>query len=394
MLNNKGDRELAYIVIIDEIRDIEGVNNQVAVVNGWTVFVKRGEYKPGDLAVYIEIDSKVPETETFEFLSKYKYKVKTQKFVKGLVISQGLLMKPEDLGLKNYALGDFLTEKLGITYYEAEDNTRKADNSRYTSMQARHKKFFKTKFGQWLMKREWGRKLCFFFLGKKKDKKSDWPSWVVKTDEERCQNCFNRMKKLDIQWHVTEKIDGTSTTFTMKQGKKGKRKLIVCSRNVVQEYPSKNIEGNVYLEMAYKYNMEKVLNTILDENPDLEYVTIQGETYGGTIQKRHYGANHRLAIFNVIYKDKNGSDPVRMSPGDMQEYIIQLNARHDFDLDIVPIMPCRYLLPETIEELLEYAGSQPSIIDGGMREGVVFRSADGVYSFKAVDNNFLLKYHD
>ena len=87
MLNQKGSRELAYIVTIDEIRDIEGVNNQVAVVNGWTVFVKRGEYKVGDKAVYIEIDSKVPETEAFAFLEKYKYRVKTQKFVKGLVIS-------------------------------------------------------------------------------------------------------------------------------------------------------------------------------------------------------------------------------------------------------------------------------------------------------------------
>ena len=29
----------------------------------------------------------------------------------------------------------------------------------------------------------------------------------------------------------------------------------------------------------------------------------------------------------------------------------------------------------------------------GMREGLVFRSTDGVKSFKAVSNEFLLKYH-
>ena len=393
MLNNKGDRELAYIVSIDEIRNIEGVNNQVAVVNGWTVFVKRDEYKAGDLAVYIEIDSKVPETGVFEFLSKYKYKVKTQKFVKGLVISQGLLMKPEDLGLKNYALGDFLTEKLGITYYEAEDNARKANISRYTSMQTRHKKFFKTKLGKWLMKREWGRKLCFFFLGKKKDKKTDWPSWVVKTDEERCQNCFNRMKALDIKWHVTEKIDGTSTTFTMKQGKKGKRKLIVCSRNVVYDWPAKDVEGNVYLEMAAKYHMDVVLNTILNMQPNFEYITIQGETYGGSIQKRHYCDDHRLRIFNFIYKVKDEA-PTRLDPILLRDYIEVLNEEYGFGLDIVPIVKHGYELPETIEELLAYAGSEPSLIDGGMREGIVLRSGDGIYSFKAVDNNFLLKYHD
>jgi hypothetical protein len=399
MLNQKGERELAYIVTIDEIRNIEGVNNQVAVVNGWTVFVKRDEYKAGDKAVYIEIDSKVPETEAFAFLEKYKYRVKTQKFVKGLVISQGLLMKPSDVGLEKAEVGDFVTEKLGITYYEAEDNARKADVSKYTSMQARHKKFFKTKLGKWLMKREWGRKLCFFFLGKKKDKKTDWPAWVVKTDEERCQNCFNHRKGLGLKWYVTEKIDGTSTTFTMKQAKPKKRELLVCSRNVVFNKPEKedrnyykDTDGNVYLEMAVKYDMETVLNTILNNEPSWEYVTIQGETFGGSIQKRNYGPEHRMSIFNIIYKE-NGKAPARMNPNEMAAFIYNLNTNHSFNLSCVPILDHQYELPETIEELLAYAGSEASKIDGGMREGVVFRSADGVHSFKAVDNEFLIRYH-
>jgi hypothetical protein len=399
MLNQKGERELAYIVTIDEIRNIEGVNNQVAVVNGWTVFVKRDEYKAGDKAVYIEIDSKVPETEAFAFLEKYKYRVKTQKFVKGLVISQGLLIKPSDVGLEKAEVGDFVTEKLGITYYEAEDNARKADVSKYTSMQARHKKFFKTKLGKWLMKREWGRKLCFFFLGKKKDKKTDWPAWVVKTDEERCQNCFNHRKGLGLKWYVTEKIDGTSTTFTMKQAKPKKRELLVCSRNVVFNKPEKedrnyykDTDGNVYLEMAVKYDMENVLNTILNNEPFWEYVTIQGETFGGSIQKRNYGPEHRMSIFNIIYKE-NGKAPARMNPNEMAAFIYNLNVNHSFNLSCVPILDHQYELPETIEELLAYAGSEASKIDGGIREGVVFRSADGVHSFKAVDNEFLIRYH-
>ena len=32
-------------------------------------------------------------------------------------------------------------------------------------------------------------------------------------------------------------------------------------------------------------------------------------------------------------------------------------------------------------------------IDGGMRKGLVFRSQDSTRSFKAVSNEFLLKYH-
>ena len=49
-------------------------------------------------SIYIEIDSKTPETAPFEFLSKYHYKVKTQKFKQ--FYSQGLLMHPSDFGWK------------------------------------------------------------------------------------------------------------------------------------------------------------------------------------------------------------------------------------------------------------------------------------------------------
>ena len=172
MLNEKGIRELAYVVKIDRLQYFEGVNNPVAIVNGWQIFVKNGEFKAGDLAVYFEIDSRLPATDAFEFMAKYNYKVKTQKFVKGKILSQGLLMKPEELGLKNVKEGDFLTEELGVTYADPEDNIRKANAAAaITSMKARHPKIFKTKLAKWLMKRKWGKKLMFFLFGKKKDKK-------------------------------------------------------------------------------------------------------------------------------------------------------------------------------------------------------------------------------
>ena len=399
MLNSKGIRELAYVVCINEVRDIEGVNNQVAVVNGWTVFVKRDEFKAGDLAVYFEIDSKVPEIECFEFLRKYNFKIKTQKYVRGLVISQGLVIKPEELGLKNVKEGDFLTEKLGVTYYDPEDNKRKSNVSgKYMSMRARHPKLAQTKLFKWLWKREWGKKVLFFFLGRKKDKPSDWPSWVVKTDEERCQNCFDAMKRLNKSWIVTEKIDGSSTTFTMKQAPAKKRQLIVCSRNVVFNAPEKedrnfykDTDGNIYLEMAEKYEIDYALKKVLDEHKDWEFITFQGETYGGSIQKRKYCNDHRLAIFNIIYKE-NGKAPVRLNPWEMVDFIDHLNQAYDLALDYVPVIN-EITLPETCEELLAMAGDK-SYIDGGMREGIVLRTADGVHSFKAVDNEFLLKYHN
>ena len=137
MLNTKGQRELAYAVKVTNITPINGADRvELAHVNGWQVMVKKGEYKVGDLAVYFEIDSKLPETEPFEFMAKYKYRVKTQKFIKGSVLSQGLIMTPVELGLKDVKEGDFLTDKLGVTYYEAEDNIRKADNKKLAELKA------------------------------------------------------------------------------------------------------------------------------------------------------------------------------------------------------------------------------------------------------------------
>ena len=404
MLDNKGIRQLCYAVKVTNITPINGADRvELAHVNGWQVMVKKGEYKIGDLAIYFEIDSKLPETEPFEFMAKYKYRVKTQKFIKGSVLSQGLIMTPAELGLKDVKEGDFLTDKLGVTYYEVEDNIRKADNNKLAELKAdkfmekwakKHKFLFRFAFI-----REWRRKKFLKKYFAKQKKTGDWPFWVTRTDEERCQNCFDSMKRLPYDhWIATEKIDGTSTTFTMKQAPAKKRELIVCSRNVVYNAPEKedrnyykDSDGNVYLEMAAKYDMKGVLSKYLDGNADLEWVTIQGETYGGTIQKRNYGKEHRLAIFNVIYKEK-GLPPVRLNPYEMAEMLLELQTPEGATLKTVPLLGDVFL-PETCDDLLAGAGGA-SQIDSGMREGIVLRTPDGMHSFKAVDNNFLLKYHN
>jgi hypothetical protein len=397
MLNSKGERELAYIVKIDDIFDMDGVNNQIARVGGWTVFVKRNEFKKGDLAVYFEIDSKLPAIEYFSFMEKYHYKVKTQKYVKGRVISQGLLVHPNDLGLTNYKEGDFLTEKLGVTYYEPEDNTRKAASAdKYKIMASRHPKLFRKRFIKWLYSKSWGKKLLFVFFGKKHDKKVAWPAWVAKTDEERCQNLpYLFPGSPDETWIATEKIDGTSTTFTMKRNKRNKKKneFYVCSRNVVFDRPDKSCfyDTNVYLEMAEKYHVKDICQKILNDYSYFDFVTIQGETYGGNIQKRNYGDEHRLAVFNIIFGFKDGTTR-RLNPVCMAEFLENYKINKDYNLTPVPIIDENFHIPETCDELLKIAEA-PSKIDGGMREGLVFRSIDGKRSFKAVSNAFLLKYH-
>lgn len=392
MLNEKKERELAYVVKVDEIRPIEGADRvEVAIVNGWHIMVRKDQFKPGDLAIYFEIDSKVPAEEPFMFLEPKHFKIKTQKYFKGTVISQGLLMSFEDFGLNRdaYRLGDFLTQKLKVTYAVDEDNVRKAASvDKYKKMAQRHGKLFSHQPFRWLMRRDWGKKVLFVFFGKAKDKKTGWPAWVSKTDEERVQNMPWILENKN-PWVATEKIDGTSTTFTMKRTKtrflkKEKFEFYICSRNVVFDKPDKACfyDTNVYTEMAEKYNVEAVLQKILKNRPDLEWVTLQGETYGQGIQKREYSLKeHNFMGFNFITSAEGRWDSKRAS-----------KLMMEFGIPWVPIVDENFILPDTVDELLTIATGD-SVVDGGMREGLVFRSQDGVQSFKAVSNEFLLKFH-
>ena len=397
MLNEKGQRELAYIVEIDGIQPIEGADRvEVAIVGGWHIMVKKEQFKAGNLAVYFEIDSRVPAKEPFLFLEQKNYKVKTQKYFKGTVISQGLLMAAEDFGwnteldevgkpiaIGGYKKGDFLTEKLGVTYYDPEDNVRKAASAdKYKKMAGRHPKLFQNPFIKWLYKKTWGKKLLFVFFGHKKDKKTEWPSWVVKTDEERVQN-MPWILEDKSEWIATEKIDGTSTTATLRKTGRKKHKFYICSRNVVFDRPDKKAyyDFNVYTEMAEKYHFEDVLATLVDRY-NLEWATLQGESFGDGVQKRDYGMkDHDFKGFNLIFSDRGRLNSVEAA-----------KIMEEFGLPWVPIVDEHFVLPDTVDELLEIATGK-SVVDGGMREGLVFRSQDGSRSFKAVSNEFLLKYH-
>ena len=406
MLNKNSERELAYVVLIDGIEPIPGYDRvEHALVGGWRVIVQKGQFKVGDPAIYFEIDSRVPsDKECFAFLEKRHYKVKTLKMCKTL--SQGLLMHADDFGWEihetaegdvyifddegkeHYAVGEtrFLTKKLGVTYADDEDNQRKAAPvDKYKKMAQRHPKLFKKPFVRWLMRYKFGREVMFFFFGKKKDKKNGWPSWVQKTDEERIENMpFVLQNKQP--WIATEKIDGSSTTFTMKRGKFKKKDFYVCSRNVCFDSVDKPCyyDTNIYWEIAQKYHMFEVLSKLLDSMPAVEWVTIQGETYGEGVQRNTYGlSGHDFMAFNLITSDKG-----RWNSCDMKEIL-----EKDYNIPCVPILDDNYILPDTVEELREYVNSQPSIIDGKIKEGIVCRSPDGIHSFKCVSPEYLLKYH-
>ena len=415
MLNKDGIRELAYVVKIDAIEPIVGSDNcEAAVIGGWRVMVRKEVFAAGDYAVYFEIDSKVPEIKCFEFLAPKHYKIKTQKYTfggKGNFVSQGLVMHFQDFKDENEEMFKWakdlwrrgidgeditntpLTQEIGVVYSVVEDNKRKANSDKYKKMAQRHAKLFKnSKFIQWLYRRNWGKKILFFFLGSKKDARASfWPDWVRKTDEERVQNLPQLFPPDDQTWIVTEKIDGSSTTFTMKRVKKTFKdtfEFYVCSRNVCFDKPEKEercfYDTNIYTQMAKKYDIEFLMQDMLENHPNWEFLTIQGETYGAGVQKRDYGMQDiDFAAFNYIYGTKEG-EVKRLNPAEMA---FELGK---YAIPCVPILDTEFKLPQTIDEMVAYADGN-SQIDGEYREGVVLRSADGVNSFKAVSNEYLLK---
>lgn len=408
MLNKNSERELAYVVLIDGIEPIPGYDRvEHAIVGGWRVIVQKDQFKVGDPAIYFEIDSRVPsDKECFAFLEKRNYKVKTLKMCK--TISQGLLMHADDFGwttgdgseftekspyimdnehIVHFAAGEsrFLTKQLGVTYADEEDNARKsAPVDKYKKMAQRHAVLFKKPWARWMMRREWGRKVMFFFFGKKKDKKNGWPSHIAqKTDVERIQNCIWLLN--DKQPYVaSEKVDGSSFSAMAERGHFGKIKYYVCSRNVVFDNPNAECfyDTNIYFEAWNKYNLKEIITKILNDY-NLPNVAIQAEVYGNDIQKRDYSTKeHQMAVFHIV------SNCVKFPMDKVVEICKKYGLPH------VPIVDDNYIFPDTIEELQEYVESEPSKIDGLAREGIVFYDkATGAQYVKFVSPNFLLKYH-
>ena len=414
MLNSKGERELAYLVKIDNITPINGYDRvELAHVGGWTVVVGKNEFKAGDTAIYFEIDSKLPEKPPFsnmDFLVKKHYKIQIQKMCKSF--SQGLLMAVNqfpgwevqvdgtvldnnsgDHGLHTF-YGDsrFLTKDLEVTYAVAEDNKRKANSlDKYKKMAQRHPALFKKKFVKWLMKRDWGKKFLFFFFGKKKDKKTGFPShfqYIKPTDEERCENIPNILQNKN-PFIKTLKIDGTSSTYILER-KRFKNEFYICSRNVRQlseSQPTFHSE-NVYWSVEHKYHIKNFLENMLKQHPEWNYVALQGETAGvgnngGKIQGDPHNLKElRFFAFNFIDSEKG-----RWNSIDGKKLVEQ------YDIEWVPIIDENYILPNNFEEFKKSADG-PCDIPGssGLREGWVYRAKNNPnFSFKNVSREYLLK---
>lgn len=389
IINDK--RALAYTARCGKVEKIEGADNiELVSVLGWKVIAKIGEFHEGDLCVYFEIDSKLPKKEWSAFMESKHYKVKTMKLGKFGVISQGLALPISvfDVEIPNEE-GIDLTEILGVTYSVEEDNTRKNGdpNAKYRAMAARRPNVFKKPWARWMMRREWGKKVMFFFFGKKKDNPLKFPThfpFVHKTDEERCENLVNVVLGYERPLIVTEKLDGTSSTYILERLGKKKFEFYVLSRNVRQRTPGQETyhDKNVYWDMEIKYNIEDCLKEYLEANPELKYVCIQGETVGSVQGNPLKLKEDDFYAFNFIR-----SDIGRVSSVEGREIVKQWNIKW------VPILDENYMMPADMEEFKQFATAKSVVNPNVYREGIVLRDPTNDFSFKNVSREYLLKHN-
>ena len=387
IINDK--RALAYTARGEEVKEIPGYDRveHARVGAGWWCIVSKSDnFKPGDLCVYFEVDSKVPANdERFAFMEKRNYKVKTLRMCK--VYSQGLIMPitafPEITTTDEHV---DVTDVLHITYAVEEDNARKNGdpNAKYTSMKARHKKLFKHPLVKKIMRYEWGRKLMFFFFGKKKDNPRTFPThsqFIHKTDEERCENLPWVLGYKD-PLIVTEKLDGTSSTYILEKKGRNKYEFYVLSRNVRQQDENQKTyhDHNIYWDMAFKYDIENKLKQYLEEN-DLDYVCIQGESVGSVQGNPLQLSEDDLYVFNFIRSDKG------RIPSNEGKLIVE-----KMGMKWVPILDLAFYMPNDMEEFKVMADGKSVVNPKVDREGIVLRDPKTDFSFKNVSRKYLLKH--
>ena len=332
-------RKLASIAEITHIKPIEGADAiECAIVNGgWLVVVKKGEYKVGDVAIYLEIDSWVPH-ELAPFLSKGQ-EPREYNGVKGErlrtirlrgQISQGLLLPIDEDSPMWYGrfVGDDVTEILGIQKWEPPIPSQLQGTMR-----------------------------------------GNFPHFIPKTDQERCQNLRKEFDKYQsLSYEVTEKLEGTSMTCFIYDGE-----FNVCSRNL----NLKETEGNTYWNVARKYNIEEKLREFGYDN-----VAIQSEILGPAIQNNIYGLQeHQFFVFDV-YDIKNSK---YFTPEQRQEFCKKLELQH------APILESIELKNLSIENIISIADGFSQLNNKVLREGIVFKSLCGTHHFKSISNQYLLK---
>ena len=355
-------KKLAYGVKIKEIREIPGADRiELATVMDYTVVVKKGEYKPGDMGIYVEVDSLLPdgldselsikynllknyeigknmtdeERENamkeiqaqskypyFEFLRDKKFKIKSMKLSKFGVISQGILFRPVDLGITDKVKdGQDFTIQFNITeiVQDAEEaglNTGKKDG--------------------WLV-RKLMRYKWFRNWRKRHNIAEVWdPTFPGKSDEENVQKIYSKMfaQYADKEWVATEKLEGQNITVYSEVvngwfGRKTKR-IGVCSRT---RELNPNGNSHCFWDTVKRLHLDEKIKNIPGE------WFCRGEHVGPGIQGNIYKLPRTEVYFFDFYKKVDGKW-VKLN------FDESIAFAKKWDLPFVPVLDEHYKLPE------------------------------------------------
>lgn len=368
-------RNLASIQRIANLELIPNADSiEKATVLGWQLVVKKGEFKVGDLCVFCEIDSILPERPEFEFLADRKYRIKTIK-LRGQV-SQGICFPLSILpDLSTIIEGLDVTDTLGIKKHEpSQDEQRLAKQT--------GKIMYPSWMPQWMQRVVHRSKFARNYYRENSGQKS-FPSLIPKTDETRVQILQPLLTKYKgTMCYITEKLDGSSITVYQLNGKFG-----VCSRNI----DLKRSETNKFWKTALEHDLEAKFKKYFGN----ENIAMQGELIGPGIQGNKYKLDKLdIYFFNVFFIK-------RFAYGNIDHLLV---ACSDLKEKTVPLLSNRYKLSDSIPELVELSKGE-SLLNGTIREGIVIRPiieiedkelhcqlAKNRVSFKSVNPDFLLKY--
>ena len=337
-------RQLASIQRITAIDPIEGADAiEVATVLGWKVVVKKGEFRVGDLGVYMEIDSVPPDEPQYAFLWRNaeqrpnNFRIRTVK-LRGQ-ISQGILFPLTSkylpyVGPAGDREGSDVTEALGVTKYEPP------------------------------------------LPGGSNDIEGQFFDGVPKTDEDRVQSRADLLAALQGRpYYITVKCDGASMTVAMHDGV-----VKVASRN----YRLADTPDSKYWQAAREEGWDRLsIHDIVARNPHLAF---QGELVGPGIQNNRLAEERSMCrVFNVY--DRNAGRHLTWDE--------MIDLKEDFGFLTVPYVESGHSFLYTQDDLLALAEGKYERTNNE-REGIVIRNNDDGprVSFKAISNRFLLKGGD
>ena len=370
-------KPLAYIVKIKDIREIPGADRiELATVMDYTVVVKKGEYKPGDLGLYIEVDSLLPdgltdelrakytdikegremtdatkeEIETalkaiqesskypyFEFLRDRKFKIKSMKLGKFGVISQGILFKPGELGITDAKAGKDYTLQFGITEIVQDEEeaglTGKKDN------------WFVRKLMRYSWYRNWR---------KRHNVSETWdPTNPGQSDEENVQKVYTEMFKRykDKKWVKTEKLEGQNITVVSEKVKPSlfdrifhrnaeSKRIGVCSRT---RELNKNGNGKAFWDTVLRLKLDEKIKNIPGE------WFCRGEHVGPGIQNNIYRLPRTDIVFFDFYRKVYFEDDINKKISFKWEKLNfedSVRFAEQWELKFVPVLDDDYELPE------------------------------------------------